>query len=71
MLPLAVSAYQRIGMQSEADALQAALAACRRGGDDDALEAAYKSVPNRYIDEDVRNDALLAFFSSHRHLFDA
>ena len=71
LLTRAMQAYDRIGMPTEAQALRAVLAARRDGSDDAALEAVYKSVPNPFIDEDRKNHALLAFFCSHRHLFDA
>lgn len=71
LLARAAYAYDRIGMPSEAQALRVVLASARAGGEDAALEAAYKSVANRFIDEDQKYKALLDFFRNHRHLFDA
>ena len=73
LLPAAIDAYNEIGMQSEADALAAALEVIRRGDNDyydEATEAAYKSVENKFEDDDLKNEALLAFFRSDRSLFE-
>ncbi len=71
LLPSAISAYSRIGMDSEAAALAAALTAIREESDDeDAAERAYKSVSNSYIDDDLRNDTLLKFFRSRPNIFE-
>lgn len=71
LLPSAIAAFDRIGMSSEARALEAALKSCRRSPDDDeAAEAAYKSVDNIYSEDDKRFVALLAFFRSNAHLFE-
>lgn len=73
LLPRAISAYREIGMASEADALAAALSVIREDRndeDDEATEAAYKSVANEYADDDARNGALLRFFRSDPALFD-
>jgi hypothetical protein len=71
LLPLAVAAYQRAGMESESKALAAALAALRNGAsDDDELEAAYKSVPNEYRDDAAKYRALLKFFRENSRLFE-
>jgi hypothetical protein len=71
LLPGAVAAYERIGMLPEAKALAAALAACRNDPDDtEAAEAAYKSVPNPFADDEAKHEALLAFFRGHSHLFE-
>lgn len=72
MLPAAIAAFDRIGLTSEARALEAALRACERDPDDaDAAEAAYKSVANPYADDEGRHAALLAFFRSNSHLFES
>ncbi len=73
LLPAAIDAYREIAMPSEADALQAALSVIRRGEsgyDDDAIEAAYKSIPNEYADEEKKDSTLLRFFRSDSDLFD-
>ena len=73
LLPSAISAYQEIGMPSEAAALDAALAVIRKGENDqydEATEAAYKSVTNEFADEEVKERALLRFFRSDASLFD-
>ena len=71
LLPSAIWAYERIGMPSEARALEAALQSCRQNPDDEgAAEAAYKSVANTYSDDDRKNDALTKFFRSNSHLFE-
>ena len=71
LLPSAIAAYDRIGMVSEARALQAALESCRRApNDDDAAEAAYKSVPNAYADDERKFEALVSFFRTHANLFE-
>ncbi len=73
LLPAAIDAYREIGMPSEAEALEAALSVIRRGEndyDDEATEAAYRSIPNEYADEDAKNNALLKFFRSDPRLFD-
>ena len=73
LLPSAVSAYQEIGMTSEAAALDAALAVIRKGGNDqydEAAEAAYKSVPNEFADDELKYNALLKFFRRNANLFD-
>lgn len=72
LLPAAIDAYREIGMPSEADALEAALSVIRQGEndyDDEALEAAYTSIPNEYLDEDKKDSALLGFFRSDPVLF--
>ena len=70
LLPHAVRAYNRIGMASEAAALQAALNSVERNPDDDeAAEAAYKSVPNVYADDERKMEALLSFFRRRSDLF--
>jgi hypothetical protein len=72
LLPQAIAAYERMGLPTEAAALRAALAAVRLSPrDDDAAEAAYKSVPNSFADDDARNEALLKFFGENRRLFEA
>jgi len=73
LLPSAISAYREIGMPSEAAALDAALSVIRKDDndcDDKATEAAYKSVPNEYADDEVKDKALLKFFRSDPSLFD-
>lgn len=71
LLPLAIAAYHRIGMESESKALAAALAALQCGiSDDDELEAAYKSVPNEYRDDEAKYRVLLKFFRDNSHLFE-
>jgi hypothetical protein len=71
LLPSAIDAYRRIGMESEAKALEAALESCRKDPHDEYLaEAAYKSVPNAYADDEVKNEALLSFFRKNAHLFE-
>lgn len=70
LLPSACAAYRRIGLVSEASALEAALASCRANPEDtDAAEAAYLSVENATRDDDRRAEALGAFFLANRHLF--
>lgn len=72
LLPSAVAAYDRIGMSSEARALEAALKSCCEDPEDaEAAEAAYKSVPNVYADEDVKYEALIKFFRANANLFEA
>lgn len=72
LLPSTVFAYDRIGMTSEARALEAALESCRRDPDDtDAAEAAYKSVRSPYSNDDYRSAELLHFFRANSHLFEA
>jgi hypothetical protein len=59
-------------MLPEARALEAALQACRNDPDDDeAAEAAYKSVPNPFNDDHAKYEALLSFFRKYAHLFEA
>lgn len=73
LLPAAIDAYRQIGMPSEADALEAALTVIRRGENDyydEAAEAAYKSVPNKYADDEAKDSALLEFFRRDPNLFD-
>lgn len=71
LLPWAIAAYQRIGMESESKALAAALAKLRSGAlEDDELEAAYKSVPNEYRDDEIKYRALLKFFRENSQLFE-
>jgi len=72
LLPSAISAYREIGMSSEAAALEAALSVIIRGENDEydeATEAAYKSVPNEFADDEVKDRALLKFFRSDPNLF--
>jgi hypothetical protein len=70
LLPLAIDAYNRIGMHSEASALAAALESVRRdAGDDHAAERAYKSVRNPYSEDGPKYDALLRFFRANAHLW--
>lgn len=72
LLPSAIAAYERIGMASEARALAAALAAIRGGAlEYDELEAAYKSVPNEYQDDEAKYRVLLQFFRDNSSLFEA
>ena len=73
LLPAAIDAYREIGMISEAEALEAALSAIRRDENDyydEATEAAYKSIPNTFADDEVKDRALLKFFRSDPGLFD-
>ena len=71
LLPRAVAAYDRIGMASEARALEAALGACERDPHDtDAAEAAYKSAGSVYADDDRRHAALLRYFRANARLFE-
>lgn len=73
LLPSAISAYREIGMPSEAAALDAALEVIQKGENDDydeAAEAAYKSVPNEFADDDLKNHALLRYFRGDPDLFD-
>ena len=72
LLPSAISAYREIGMSSEAAALEAALSVIIKGENDEydeATEAAYKSVPNEFADDEVKDRALLKFFRSDLNLF--
>lgn len=70
LLPSAVAAYERAGMTSEAQALAAALESIRANpGDEHAAERAYKSVPNRYSDDDTRLRELLRFFRGNAGLW--
>jgi len=72
ILPGAIKAYDRIGMSSEARALEATLRSCCMNPDnDEAAEAAYKSVPNIYADDERKFDALLKFFRANSHLFES
>lgn len=73
LLPSAIAAYREIGMPTEASALDAALSVIRKGENDchdEATEAAYKSVPNEFADDEVKDQALLEFFRSDPYLFD-
>jgi len=73
LLPAAIDAYREIGMLSEAEALDAALSVIRKGEDDYddvATEAAYKSIPNKFADDEAKDSALLKFFRSDESLFD-
>jgi hypothetical protein len=71
LLPSACEAYKRVGLASEARALEAALASCRADPEDtDAAEAAYKSVENETRDDERRAEALNSFFVKNRGLFD-
>lgn len=70
LLPAAVAAYERAGMTSEAQALAAALESVRANPDDErAAEQAYRSVPNRYSDDDMRRRELLRFFRGNPALW--
>jgi hypothetical protein len=70
LLPLAIAAYERIGMISEAEALARALVSVREAPDDrDAAERAYKSVPNQYSDDELKFNELLRFFRSNPQLW--
>jgi hypothetical protein len=72
LLLLAIAAYERIGLPSEAAALRAALASVTANPqDDEAAGDAYKSVANIYADEDTRWEALLKFFRANARLFEA
>jgi hypothetical protein len=71
LLPQAIAAYDRIGMTSEARALAAALQSCsEHPTDDEAAEAAYKSINNPYADEELKFAALLKFFRANSQLFE-
>jgi hypothetical protein len=71
MLPLAIAAYERLGMVTEADALGAALRSCVVAPDDDeAASEAYKSVTNAYADEQQKYAAILKFFRANPHLWE-
>ncbi len=71
LLLLAIAAYDRIGIPTEADALRAALQAVRADPDDDeAAGEAYKSVENPFADDDARWGALTRFFRSNSMLFE-
>ena len=70
LLQLAISAYNRVGMHSEAQALGMALESMRQSpDDDDAAERGYKSVSNPYLDEDTKLDELLRFFRNNSQLW--
>lgn len=72
LLPRAISAYREIGLPTEAAALDAALTIIRSGRNDyqdEATEAAYKSVDNPFADDDLRHDALLRYFRGDVGLF--
>lgn len=72
LLQLAVDAYDRIGMHSEAQALAKALASVRQApADEAAAERAYKSVPNPYADDEAKFNELLRFFRSNPRLWQA
>jgi len=72
LLPAAIEAYTQIGMLSEAEALAAALQAIRDDLDDeDAAEKAYKSIDNPFIDDELRDEALLDFFRSRPNIFES
>ncbi len=69
-LPHAIAAYERVGMKSEAMALQAALHSCQKSPDDsDAAADAYKSIANVFADDEKKQDALLSFFRSNPQLW--
>ncbi|MDR2244933.1 MAG: hypothetical protein LBE15_05960 [Burkholderiales bacterium] len=69
-LPLAISAYRKIGFTKEAQALRAALASCEASPDDtDAAESAYKSVQTEYEDDGDRRMAVISFMRSNEHLW--
>jgi hypothetical protein len=71
LLLLAIAAYERIGLPTEAAALRAALASViANPADDEAAGEAYKSVENPYADEDIRWEALLKFFRANQRLFE-
>ena len=71
LLPSAIAAYERIGLPSEARALEAALRSCCEDADDwEAAEAAYKSVQSPYSDDERRSEALLQFFRANSRLFE-
>lgn len=73
LLPAAITAYREIGMTPEADALEAALLVIQRDENDyydEATENAYKSIPNEFSDDEVKNRALLRFFRSDPSLFE-
>jgi hypothetical protein len=70
LLAQATAAYRHMGMETEARALDAARAAVLADPDDeDAHEAAYKSVVNPLRDDDARVEALQAWFCAHRGVF--
>jgi len=70
LLQRAVDAYERIGMQSEAQALAKALASVRKApADEGAAERAYKSVLNPYADDEVKFNKLLRFFRENPGLW--
>jgi hypothetical protein len=71
LLPLAIDAYEQLGMATEAAALAAALRSCVASPDDDvSAEEAYKSVPNVYADEQQKFAAILKFFRANAHLWE-
>ncbi len=70
LLSAAVAAYERAGMTSEAQALAAALDSIRANPDDEhAAEQAYRSVSNRFSDDDTRRRELLRFFRGNAGLW--
>jgi len=70
VLEWAADCYRTIGLSEEAVALSAARVALIENPDDeDAWESAYESIPNPYLDEGVRHDAISAYFCANRHLF--
>ncbi|ROZ61474.1 hypothetical protein [Ramlibacter sp. WS9] len=71
LLLLAIGAYERIGLATEANALRAALASVIADpSNDEAAGDAYQSVENPYADEDTRWEALLRFFRANTRLFE-
>ena len=70
LLAQAAGAYRHMGLETEARALEAARTAVLADPDDEeAHEAAYKSVRNPLRDDDARIEALQAWFGAHRDLF--
>jgi hypothetical protein len=70
MLDAAITAYRRIGMTEEADALAAALESIRHDPqNEDAAEQAFKSVRNPYTDEEKKFRTLVKFFRDNETLW--
>lgn len=70
ILAQAAQAYRVMGMDSEGAALDAARQAVADDPDDEAAhERAYKSVANRYQDDDIKFAGLLSYLRSDANLF--
>jgi len=65
-MPMILSCYEAIGLNSEAKALEAAVSEWFASEQDhDRVGAAYSSVPNKYSDEDDRFEYLADYFTKN------